>query len=440
MKKIRLLFLLVVFLSWDKTSAQVQILDELNLAMYNSRVKLVDEFFARFNGFEQREDVSKQYSNRVYNILMLNDLSKFKSKSDTLFLKALSFANKVTEDSLYINYADTCWYAKARCNGQIGKKKVDFNVYLFVEQRGEDMFKWVIADVEGEAFDNSRNIKHQDLFMYPNVHEQSFSALSRITNETSRYIDDYVIKNYKSDALSAFLALVRSGQLKIDYVSDVEFYFHQIPNYVFTVKHFERESMNVGWLINSVIYCSEKEKQKTIMSLRHVTENTDCCPAPLNDTIKVCKIEKEAEETKSQSDSTRIPRSCENVVTRFGSLLNLWCQTNNNFYFKKAIGECSGKKGAECIVDSTLMLSIGLNESYSNYSFFTIKDFCSTIKKQNSSSHFNFVLSNVRQEDETDLNFIINCDMLLVGDLNLNKKLKIIISKQDNKISHITFN
>lgn len=270
MHKMRYILVFMLLMSIGHSNTYAQIID-LNIPMYNARVKLVDEFFARFNGVEKREDVSEKYSDRESNILMLFNLSQFKSKTDSLFLQAKSFAHTVTQKDIIVNYDDTCWYAKTKCHGHLGKDKVDFYLYLIVEQRGDNMYKWAITDAEGNIFNNSRTRKHKELYVLPNAHEQSFSILSRITNESNLYIDDYAINSYETDKLSVFLTLVRCGLLKIDYVSDVEFFFFQVPNYIFTVKHFERESMNVGWLISSLKKCDELDKAVLLSSIRHIS-------------------------------------------------------------------------------------------------------------------------------------------------------------------------
>ena len=243
------------------SDAQTQILNPLNMPMYHARVKLIDEFFARFNGKEMRKDLPLEYSDRKSNILMLFDLSQFKSKNDSLFLEAESFAQAVARDSILLDYSDDRWYAKVHCFGQLAKKEVDFYLYLIVESRGNDMYKWTIANAEGDIFNTSRSREHIELFMLPNAHEQSFSSLSRVTSEDANYIDDYVKDGYETSPLSVFLTLVRSGLLQIEYTSETEFFFFQVPNYIFTVKHFERESMNVGWLISSIVKCEDEHKK-----------------------------------------------------------------------------------------------------------------------------------------------------------------------------------
>lgn len=261
---------ILLFLSIGITSnAQKQLFDPLNMPMYHARVKLLDEFMARFNGEEKRDDLADKYSDRKSSVLLLFDLAKFKSRNDPQFILADSFACAVERSHALLNFKDTCWYAKVKCQGTLGKKNVDFFLYLKVEARGDYMYKWTIVNAEGTIFDTSQSNEHQNLFIMPNDHEHFFSSLSRITSETAVYIDDYARK-CNPDPLSVFLTLVRSGSLKIDYVEDVTFVFYQVPNYIFTVRHFERESMNVGWLIDSVESCEEihkKDKKELLNSI-----------------------------------------------------------------------------------------------------------------------------------------------------------------------------
>lgn len=237
--------------------SQTEIFRGLDKEQYIARVKTLDEFMSRFNGNEKRNDVPVEYSDRESNILLLFDLSKFKSKQDSNFIKIKEFAKCVADNRIAIEYADTSWYARVKCNGKLANKPVEFYMSLVVEEKDSDIYRWAIRDVNGDIFKNSRDHKHRELFLFPNEHEQFFQAIRKTTTETYKFIDDYVIKQYQADELSTFLALVRSDQLKIETITDVKYVFRQVPGYIFSVKYFERNGKNVGWLIDSCEKSSE---------------------------------------------------------------------------------------------------------------------------------------------------------------------------------------
>lgn len=248
--------------------SQTQILKTLDREQYLAKVKLVDEFLVRFNGQETRQDVGKKYKDRISSILLLFDLAKFKSKSDSGFIAAKQFAENAVSDSVFLKYEGGKWFAKAKCTGHISQKAVSFYLYLTVEEVKDSVYKWVIANVDGDIFKTMRDKPHEELFISPNSHELFFSSLRSITKDSYEFIDDYAKKTFKADKLSVFMTLVRCGKLKIDAVSDLEFVFTQVPNYIFTIRHFERESKNAGWLIDKLEEMPEKEKHDLIKNIQ----------------------------------------------------------------------------------------------------------------------------------------------------------------------------
>lgn len=265
----RLLFIIIfVCAGAIKASAQTGIFELLNREQYLAKVKLIDEFFARFNGEELRSDLGPEYSDRKSGVLLLFDIAKYKSKNDSGFIAAQAFAHSAVNSGAKLNFEDKNWFAKIKCHGKLGQKKITFNMILCVEERDSAMYRWAISDVEGEIFNNSRGKEHRELFIMPNDNEQFFMSIRKITTESYKLIDDYVRHSYHADALSTFLALVRSNQLKIDGVTDVEFIFLQVPEYIFSVKYFERENKNAGWLIDSCCRISEKDKEQIIKNWR----------------------------------------------------------------------------------------------------------------------------------------------------------------------------
>ena len=262
------LTILLVCAGVVNTSAQTGIFEMLNRDQYLAKVKLIDEFFARFNGDEVRNDLGPEYSDRESGVLLLFDIAKFKSKNDSGFVAAKIFAHSAVNNDTKLKFEDNNWFAKIKCHGKLAQKKVTFNMILCVEERDSAMYRWAISDVEGDIFINSRDKAHKELFIMPNDNEQFFMSVRKTTTESYKFIDDYVRHSYHADALSTFLALVRSNQLKIEAVTDVEFIFLQVPDYAFTVKYFERDSKNAGWLIESCRKMTKKNKELIIKNWR----------------------------------------------------------------------------------------------------------------------------------------------------------------------------
>lgn len=237
----------------------------LNNDLYKTRIKLIDEFFNRFNGREFRADILPESEDaELRNKLVLFNAGMFKSFRDSVFLEAKAFSNKIIEDSIRIHYSDSLWFAKAACHGTFKGKPVDFVLYLNIENRRNKLYKWVISRAEGELFNLTPSLEKETIMLMPDDHETNFMALHRITTEKDDLILNYRQKNFSIDQTSVFYAFVNSGLLDIAYVDNLEFLFYQVPNYVFTVSHFERDNYNAGWLISSFKKATEEEKQTFI--------------------------------------------------------------------------------------------------------------------------------------------------------------------------------
>lgn len=243
-------------------NAQKVITNDLNAELYDSRIKLVDEFFDRFNGKEGHPDISRKDKDyRKKNLMFVFNGRMFKSKEDAKFKELQNFINTVIEKNISINYSDTTWFAKAVCHGKLKGKEVDFTLYLNVEHRKEDMYKWVIAKAEGDVFKLKPSFKSEKIMLMPDDHETNFMSLHRITTEKDDLISCYMQKDYPLDETSVFLSDVYNGLLDIDYVKDLQFIFYQVPNYVFRIRFIERETNNTGWLITDFDKVSEDEKE-----------------------------------------------------------------------------------------------------------------------------------------------------------------------------------
>ena len=232
---------------------QIVINNLLDKNIYNARIKLVDEFFDRFNLKEMHPDKNENDSSfKENNLLALFNYDYLIENKDSLMNTAVEFINKIISDSIRIDYSDTAWYASAKCKGKFKGKSVDFNLCLSVEKRGEDMYKWVIKKAEGDIFSLTPAFASDQLMLYPDDHETNFMSLKRITTERDDIILNYADKEFLTDETSVFYSLVYYGLLDIEYVADLQFVFRQVEGYEFTIKNFNRETTNAGWLINSL--------------------------------------------------------------------------------------------------------------------------------------------------------------------------------------------
>ena len=233
----------------------------LNDDLYKTRVKLVDEFFDRFNGKELRPDIKADSEDaKLRNLLVLFNGKMFKSMEDSAFVEAKTFAEKVIQDSILLHYQDSTWIAKASCHGKLKGKTVDFTLYLNVENRRGKMYKWVISKAEGSIFNLTPSLEKESIMLMPDDHETNFMSLHRITTEKDDYILNYKQKEFNIDPTSVFYTYVYAGLLDIEYVNSLDFIFLQVPEYRFTISHFERDSYNAGWLISSLEKVTDEEK------------------------------------------------------------------------------------------------------------------------------------------------------------------------------------
>ncbi len=261
------LFILTL-LSIGFISCNAQIFDMLNSDLYHARVKLISEFMQRFNGEEIHPYIAPDAADITkINLCQLFDADRITQNRQANEAKAFEFVDSVLTNNVKIRYSDPDWYAKVKAIGQFRGKEVSFYLYLTVEPRGNDMYKWVIADVEGALFQLRPSSESEKIMLLPNEHELDFMHLYSITSEKEDYITLYSSDCSPVNRLTVFNTLVYYGNLDIEYVTDIEFTFLQVPGYSFTVKEFERESTNSGWLISEWKEITPEDKMEILQRL-----------------------------------------------------------------------------------------------------------------------------------------------------------------------------
>lgn len=246
----KLLFISLLVSLFLPARAQLTALPE---EFYKEKIALMDEFFERFDDrASEATDSAEARKDAMIKVLRLFNAENFASPSDPMLQAAEEFAAAVVDDSVFISYPDTLWSARATCHGFYRKKPVTFTLTLKVASRGVDMYRWVISGAEGELFTLPPLETGKGFYIFPDSHETNFMSLSDLTDSQTESITLYATPGTKIDPLTVFMTMVYGGELKIDHVKPLEFIFTQVPGWEFTVRYFERDNLNSGWLIDTI--------------------------------------------------------------------------------------------------------------------------------------------------------------------------------------------
>lgn len=182
-------------------------------------------------------------------------------------LVADTMMQQVIDKNISLHYNDSLWVAKVKCKGKYKGKDTTFNLYLKVEQRDKDMYKWVIQKAEGKLFSLAPKVENERIMLMPDEHETRFTSLHRVTTDYQECVTNFADKHYQVDPTTVFYTMVQTGLLKIEFIDDVKFTFLQIPDYAFSIRYFDREGNNSGWLIDNIWKMSVDEKKQYIANI-----------------------------------------------------------------------------------------------------------------------------------------------------------------------------
>ena len=244
----KVLILITVFISLN-INVYAQVIIGSGDSLFQNRIKLVESFMNRFNNRE--------------NLIGLFDSEMLGAEKDSVYKAAQQFAKDATKSGAKLNFADTSWFAIATCAGKYKGKSVNFILILNVETYGKDLYKWVVAKAQGDFFSLTPP-KNDNTLITPLAHETNFMELSRIKAESILSVSQ---KRYELDQTAVFYTMINSGLLNIEYVSELQFLFLQLPGWIFTIKEFERQTYNAGWLITSFERINDKEKYNLLNNL-----------------------------------------------------------------------------------------------------------------------------------------------------------------------------
>lgn len=254
--------LIIIFSLLLAGNLSAQQLDTSWQREFTEHVKSIDEFMKRFNGEEAYPGLNKSDEN----FLKLNLFSVLDHHmKQNLKLQAQNFVKDILESGVKLSYADTLWYAEAKCDITYKGKEKRITLFLRPERITGERFRWAFCGADGI----SGNLIDVDCksAISPVEHEIHFMELQSIFKNDRQNVFGYRQNGYKIDQLSVFLALVYTGQISFSSVSETKFHFFNIPNYRFVVEEIGRRGSNAGWLITTFEKLPQSKKQSFINNL-----------------------------------------------------------------------------------------------------------------------------------------------------------------------------
>ncbi|MFI5196412.1 MAG: hypothetical protein ACHQD8_04920 [Chitinophagales bacterium] len=269
------MLLLHLFAASPGSSAQVFSNYSPNEAFFHYEVKVIDEFIERFND-DHSSYLRKAYTKakKPYNITRTKLLVSLFNLENTSFTDKdttlMGFFRQVvdTMHPVYIAFTDSDWYAEARSIFLYNGKLVEIPLALHVKSEGNEWSKWMITGIGNRAPSkepmpsvsaNKLNGKPAQ-YISTSAYATNFVELHYIFSANMApeyYFEPQLLANEKG---KQFVEMIKSGQLKFQYVKNITFHFYQVSGWIFTVDQFNRKTLNNGWLISSMQKTTRAEK------------------------------------------------------------------------------------------------------------------------------------------------------------------------------------
>ena len=235
-------------------------------------VKQLDEFFERFND-EPNSFIRKIYAEKK---------TKFNIKRQDLIRSLFNYENKIFKpgaiDSFVTvamnyrmpnsqNFYGKDWYAEALCDFEYNGVAINIPVVLVINTDENHRSKWMILAANPPPLKQTTTLQfkrsgyNSSKFISASSHETAFIELERILKDKSAF-SDYTESGFsQNDRSLQFYSAVVQNQLKFKTVKKIKYHFLQVENYIFTVERFTRNTLNAGWLINSLKTATVDQKE-----------------------------------------------------------------------------------------------------------------------------------------------------------------------------------
>jgi hypothetical protein len=243
-------------------------------------VKQIDEFFERFNN-DTGSFIRKEYRTRhiKYTIdrpKLIKSLFNYETKTwDPAVINNFVKEVTLTQSPINLNFLADGWFAEANCKFQYNGVPVDIPIILRIIADDRNRSRWMIAAVKSNILkaspsddgthieENGKKLK----FINPASHSNNFIELDKAFNDKDNLADYFEPAFFnRNNALVFYNAVLRS-RIKFLSVHDITYHFLQAGKWIFTVQYFQRESLNAGWLINSLKKVSAEDKKQYLKNL-----------------------------------------------------------------------------------------------------------------------------------------------------------------------------
>lgn len=162
-----------------------------------------------------------------------------------------SFISDVTSGNIILYKYSPGIIAEARSMVTYRGQPQKIRLFMVQEIVGRDMVKWVIHSAKGTLLDVFRTDTSMVRFIPPSSNETDFMNLKRALEDTD-HLAAYARNDYVPDKLTLLFTLLRSGQLRFEYVEEVIYHVTAIPGWYMQVRDFNRTELNSGWLITDL--------------------------------------------------------------------------------------------------------------------------------------------------------------------------------------------
>jgi hypothetical protein len=230
---------------------------------WNKRIYSIEDFLNKFNGIidlnnEVIADSAASMNRRIESILYLINDEEQALYEDSL--RAFIGMAIGEEGKNKLNLSDEDCYAEVTFNSSHRGQAELIRAYLRFVTSNDKLQYWSLESMISKSFGHSYFQGKKPHFP-PNSHGNDFASIKPQLEAK--------ISSGDIPVASQLIKHLRSGDLEIAQVVDVNYLFFQVKDWFFIVNEFHREGRLSGWLMSDIKYIPENDKEaemKIIMS------------------------------------------------------------------------------------------------------------------------------------------------------------------------------